>query len=167
MLKIIKRLSELDIGSLTKVYFQSSEEAGKRDYPGLPANMQLLYAEQDFYNFLDLYFSQPDPIYAVWEIAGQHKAALRLEEYGDGLLITALETAPEARGKGYAKQLLCDLVRWVKCNKSKDLYAHISKDNFASIAVHEACGFHRIDEPAIYLDGALHPESATYYYPIK
>lgn len=164
MLKIIERLSELDIRQLMEVYIESNTRAGKREYAFEPKNLQILYAEQDFYNYLTLYFSAQDSIYAVWEHQGRYVSALRLERCCDGLLITALETAPEARQKGYAKTLVRAVKDWIAQNRPQNLYAHIDRNNHASVCVHETCGFERISQHAEYLDGSVHPESDTYCY---
>ena len=44
------------------------------------------------------------------------------------------------------------------------VYSHISRDNAPSIAAHTACGFQKILDHAIYLDGSVHPDADTYVY---
>jgi len=76
--------------------------------------------------------------------SGRYVSALRLEPYRDGLLLEALETAPEQRRKGFAAAL----IRAVQCfleGKTK-LYSHVDKRNLSSLKVHEKCGFRIVSE---------------------
>ena len=162
MLKIIRSLKELNIAQLMAVYIQSNIENGACDYPQLPSNMQLLQAEQDFYAYLKLFFNDNDALCAVWETQGAYKAILRLERHCDGLLLAGLETAPEARGQGYAKALVNAVIEYL-CKQGKfKLYSHVDKNNKASLAVHRACGFTRILAHAVYADGSVLHSACTF-----
>lgn len=167
MLKIFNRLADVDIRQLMDVYAESIRIAGERDYPDKSENLQILFAEQDLFHYLQRYYNSQGIILAVWELEGRYAAVLRLERYSDGYLITALETRLEARGRGFAKALLLNTREWIKGNNPSNLYAHIDRGNLASIAVHRYCGFERMDITAIYLDGTVHPESDTYCYRMK
>lgn len=162
MLEIFRSADELSIGQLARVYVQSNRIHGKKHYPDKPENLQLLYAEQDFYGYLDDYFQEQDAVYAVWTAEGRYKAALRLVPHMDGYLIVGLETLPDERQKGYAKKLIGASLRWLKKQGCCCVYAHIANDNTASIAAHKACGFSVLTAHAVYLDGSIHPESCTY-----
>ena len=157
MLKLFKSAAQLDFRKLMDVYEETNCLAGERDYPNASKNLQVLFAEQDFYAFLELFFQDPAAIYAVWVEEGLYKAALRLEQYLEGKLITALETHLEARQRGYATQLIENL----KLCVAEPLYSHVEKSNAPSLAVHEKCGFIIQEDKAIFLDGSTHLDYYT------
>lgn len=162
MLIVIEKLNDLDIGQLMRVCEESNRLIGRREYGSLPENLQILYAEQDFYAYLQLFFEEKDARYAVWAPEGAYKAVLRIERYRDGVIVTGLETALEDRRKGYATMLLRSVVEWVKKMGQNKLYSHIEKTHLPSIRLHRNIGFCKISDTAIYIDGSFHLESATY-----
>lgn len=167
MLIVVRSMRDLLVGQIMAVYEQSNLEQGRRRWPNEPEGRQLALAEQDFFDYLrQCFFTLPGAVVCVWQVDGRYASALRLEPWKDGLLLTGLETAPSQRGKGYA----CALIRAVQANLSKrgevKLYCHISKENAASIAVHEKCGFRRIHDYAVYLDGSVDTRSVTYKWEI-
>ena len=118
----------------------------------------ILEAEQDFYAYLrDVFFQTKDVKYYVLEDNGQYLSAFRIEPYQDGYLLEALETAPKHRRKGYAKQLLSEVLPKI----SLPVYSHIHKQNQASLAVHRLCGFQIILDFAQYIDGTNKQDSYT------
>lgn len=160
MLKIAEKLNELDFGQLMAVYEEGNLENGAEFWPELPRGQQILRAEQDFYQYLrECFFTTEGAIYALWEIDGKYVSALRLEPYQDGLLLEALETAPEHRHKGYASKLIRAVLEQVTNQK---VYSHVSKRNAASLRTHEKCGFNRILEHAVYADGSVLTSSCTF-----
>lgn len=150
-------LYNIDFASLTQVYAQTLENAGRN---------HLLREEQDFYQYLrDVFFETDEAFYAVWQEAGQYVSALRIEPYKDGYLLAGLETCPQQRGKGYAKALVCAVIDSLKVKrKSLKIYAHILKGNLASIHIHKECGFERISDLAAYIDGSVSSNAYTYRY---
>lgn len=162
MLLIAKSLRELSFGALMEVYIEGNRENGEENWPQLEENEQLLRAEQDFYQYLkQVFFPVTGAVYAVWEEKGKYISALRLEPYKDGLLLEALETAPEMRRKGYAEKLLRAVQ--ARCGDTK-IYSHVGKWNDASLRVHEKCGFRRVLEYAVYIDGSVNSRSCTMVY---
>lgn len=162
MLTVAKSLRELDFGALMAVYVEGNRENGEDFYPHLSAEEQRLQAEQDFYAYLaDCFFPAAGAAYYIWSEGGRYVSALRLEPYQDGLLLEALETCPEFRGRGYAKQLIRAVLETAEFEK---IYVHISRRNTPSIAVHTACGFRKILDHAVYADGSLLRSSDTYLY---
>ena len=97
-------------------------------------------------------------MYAVWEENGQYISAVRFEPYRDGILLEALETAPEHRGKGYAAKLVCAALLQLQLQK---VYSHVSKKNTASLALHERCGFVKVLDYAAYIDGSVNRNAVT------
>ena len=65
----------------------------------------------------------PGACYAVLEEGGAYRSAVRWEPYADGVLISALETVPEMRRKGYGEQLLREVLR----RTDRKVYSHIAK----------------------------------------
>lgn len=158
MLILAHSLRELRFGALMGVYLQGNQEKAERDYPEEPAGAGLRLAEEDFYRYLrECFFRTPGAAYAVWEEGGSYVSALRLEPYRDGVLVNALETAPQQRRKGYASRLL----EAVLGTLNGPVYSHVAKRNLPSLALHERLGFRRIQETALYLDGSLDHRACT------
>ena len=157
MLHIIKNFRQLDFRKLMDIYAQSNLENARERYPELPDGLAVLQAEQDFYDYLrDVFFKTQGAYYALWEDQGRYVSALRLEPYKDGVLLEALETAPDSRGRGYAQSL----VKAVLPLENK-IYSHVGKKNNPSLAVHEKCGFQRISQRAVYIDGSVNDKCCT------
>lgn len=161
MLKIIRSLSKLDFRQLMDVYLEGNEMCGRSRYQRYSRNLQLLYAEQDFYTYLRDFFRIPNAFYAVWIDGMRYVSALRLEEYADGLLLTALETMPSERKKGYATHLISAVLDYLGRDGNYRVYSHVKKDNTASVSIHLSCGFQIIADEAVYLDGTCRTDSYT------
>ena len=162
MLLIAKTLRTLDFGKLMAVYAESNRENGEEFYPDLPAGQQILRAEQDFYAYLQTgFFTQPGDRYCIWEENGKYICALRLQRYQDGLLLEALETHPEFRGRGCAQRLIRAALENAEADR---VYVHISRRNAPSIAAHAKCGFRKILDYSVYADGSVNRHHDTYLY---
>ncbi len=160
MLKIVEKFGQLDFRQLMDVYIEGNEENGACRYPNLPENQRLLEAEQDFCQYLrECFFPTEGAFYALWVVEGRYVSALRLEPYQDGLLLEALETAPEHRQMGYAKALVQAVLSHVGEQK---IYSHVHKRNTPSLRTHESCGFRRILDHAVYADGSVLTKSCTF-----
>ena len=160
MIFIAQKLNELNFGQLMAVYEEGNRENGGEFWPELSQGQQLLQAEQDFYQYLrECFFQTPGALYALWVVGGKYVSALRLEPYQDGLLLAALETAPDQRKKGYAAALIQAVLEQ---EKDRKIYSHVSKRNTPSLRTHERCGFHRILELAVYADGSVKTNSCTF-----
>ena len=146
MLHMARSLGELNFSQLMEVYIEGTRG--------------LLQAEQDFYQYLrEVFFVTPGAVYAIWQENGRYVSALRLEPYKDGLLLAALETAPEHRRKGYAEALIHSILP----GRGK-VYSHVHKRNKPSLRIHEKCGFQRVSETAAYLDGSVNDRCCTLCY---
>ena len=160
MLYLAHSLSQLHFGSLMTVYGESNRENGREFWPEEPEMRQIQLAEEDFYRYLSqVFFQTRGAVYAVWEENGRYVSALRLEPYRDGLLLEALETAPEQRRKGYAAALIRAVQGYLE-GKTK-LYSHVDKRNLPSLKVHETCGFRRVADFAVYVDGSVNQKMDT------
>lgn len=162
MLTVVRSLRHLRFSDLMTVYAEGNRENGEEFYHHLPPEEQILQAEQDFYAYLsDCFFRTAGAAYYIWSKNGRYVSALRLEPYQDGLLLEALETHPDYRGRGYAKALILAALAETECEK---IYVHISRRNVPSIVAHTACGFQKILDHAVYADGSVNHYTDTYLY---
>ena len=162
MLLLIDKLSELRFLDLMDVYRGSNIQNGSKRYPNESHEIQLINAENDFYCYLkSVFFHQPDSLYAIWEAGGHYQAALRLEPYSDGTLLCALETAPGARRQGFAVALIQAVLTYLREANTEKVYSHVAKNNLASIAVHQKCGFQILKNYAVYSDGSVFHNTIT------
>ena len=161
MLKLINSRRELKFSQLMEVYLEGNLENGAEYYPALSKQEQLIHAEQDFYAYLAEFFRTAGAFYAVWEENGRYLSALRMEPYRDGLLLEALETVLDYRRQGYGKKLILAALEALSRENSVAVYSHVDKQNYPSLAIHAACGFSRISENAVYIDGSVTERSCT------
>ena len=162
MLKLATKMEQLKFSCLMEVYVEGNLENGALFHPEASEQLQLMQAEQSFYAYLtQSFFRTPGAVYAIWEEQGKYISALRLEPYEDGLLLEALETAPAYRRKGYAEKL----IRSVQERFPQKIYSHVSKQNRASLKVHQKCGFRQVLDYAKYIDGSVERTAVTLCYP--
>ena len=157
MLLIAKRLEELDFSALMDIYVEGNLEKAEEYGDG-----GLLRAEREFYDYLrEDFFRQKDAFYALWKVQGRYVSAMRLEPHGDGWLLEALETAPDHRRKGYAKELMHAVLDEMG---HVIVYSHVSRRNEASLRTHYACGFQKHLDHVVYLDGSVTNRAVTLRY---
>ncbi|MBE6924152.1 MAG: GNAT family N-acetyltransferase [Ruminococcaceae bacterium] len=145
MLIIAGSLRELDFEQLAQVYDYERNDAA------------------EFYDYLSqCFFTVKGSVYCLWQVEGHYRSALRLEPYQDGLLLTGLETAPQWRRRGYAKGLMGAVLQWLGGDSHRKIYSHIRFDNKPSLAVHQRCGFRRIMDYAVLLDGTVSSQIGTF-----
>ena len=162
MLYLATKLHQLNFSKLMAVYEEGNRENGALLCPEASENLQILRSEQAFYQYLsESFFTTTGAVYAIWEENGAYISALRLEPYEDGLLLEALETAPAHRQKGYAASLICSVQEAYPVK----IYSHVSKQNKASLGVHEKCGFRIVADCAKYIDGSVARNAYTLCYP--
>lgn len=167
MLKVIHSTRQLKFGQLMRVHEQSNQEKGTLDYPELSSHEQLILVEQEIYAYLYETFFAEKGFYCVWEVDDTYMSALRLEPYKDGLLLTALETLPEARNMGYGKALIGSVLEYLKQQGDFAVYSHVHKNNKASLAVQKACGFECNLNYAVLLDGSVSQKMCTLCFRTK
>lgn len=112
------------------------------------------------------FFCQPGAALYLWLDGDEAASALRVEPWKDGTLVTALQTAPGQRNRGYASILLSAVLKELGQQGRGRVYAHIRHSNVPSIRVHEKCGFCRIADTARLLDGTVTSRLGTYEYEI-
>lgn len=138
MVRIIRSLKDLNVRQLMDLYGAT---------------------EQDFYTSLIDFYSEHDAYYAVLLVDGRYLSAVRVELYRDGWIVAGLQTAHNERNKGYAKRLLTGVLQQMP--KGCKVYSHVDKRNAPSFAVHVACGFEKILDHAVYLDGSVSTNALT------
>ena len=104
-------------------------------------------------------FSVPGSLYAVLEEDGSWVSALRLAPVEGGWYLEALETDPEQRRRGYAAGLIEAVQTYL--GEGGKLYSHVDKRNLPSLKTHEKCGFRRIADVAVYVDGSVNRKACT------
>ena len=158
-------LKELNFGKLMDLYAEGNLKKAREEFSADDLNLGILKAEQDFYLYLkDVFFTVDNALYCVWEEKGKYLSALRLEPYREGLLMEALETHPDYRQMGYAKRLILEVLASLKNTGITAVYAHVHKKNVASLQTHIACGFQRVSEQAVYIDGSVNSFCCTMRY---
>ena len=156
------KMNQLCVGKLVDGYASSICEDAEKKYPYLSETEKRLQAEQDFYTYLQDFFTFPAACYFVLQDGDEYVSALRLEQYKDGCLLSALETKPNCRKRGYGKSLVHQVL--AQLPEETVVYTHIKKKNEASIAVHTSCGFYTITDCATLLDGTVSREYLTMLY---
>lgn len=162
MLTTYSSMHGLPFTKLMEIYQEGNRENGAILAPFDTEARQLQLAEQDFYEYLwGTFFKIPGALYAIWWENGKAVSALRLEPYRDGLLLEALETVPQERGKGYAVSLIQAVQEQLTQQGAVCLYSHVSKRNQPSLRVHARCGFQIISDCAVYVDGSVNSQAYT------
>ena len=165
MLITVNRLEKLSFGALMEIYLEANREHGMELAPEEPEDRQIQLSEQDFYAYLhDGFFTQKGAMYCIWEENGRYISALRLEPFRDGLLLEALETAPEQRRRGYAVRLIQAVQKMLEEQGSVRIYSHVDKKNAASLKTHARCGFEVYLDYAAYIDGNVNRRACTLRY---
>lgn len=152
MLRCFYRARELNFEKLCAVYRETCEQLAE------DKSLSLHQAEVDFEDYIrEEFFRLTGAFYAIWEENGLYLSALRMEPHRDGFLLTSLETAPDHRRKGYGEKLVSAVIDYV----NKPVYAHVHRNNKASFALHTKCGFERILDYAVFLDGTVSQDAWT------
>lgn len=165
MLLLLTKPVDIRFQELMAVYGESNAENAAEFYPHEEKGIALNRVEAEFYQYLrEVFFPVDGAVYALWEENGEYRSALRLEPYRDGLLIEGLETHPDYRKMGYGKKLIQSVQCALRDQGPVVLYSHIGKRNIASVKTHLACGFQRISEQAVYIDGSVTDRACTMRY---
>ncbi len=161
MFQICNNISCVDVGKLKYLYRYRIAESQRNNYPRLNDSERILQAEQDFYYDIRAFLEIEGASLALWCDGDIYISGLRVEEYQNGFLLTNLETDPDYRNKGYATKLILSLMKHIEGPDCKYLYSHIEKRNFASLSVHQKCGFEILYDYASFVDGSISNNSYT------
>ena len=148
MVRFIHAFPQLEFDKLLQVYSLNGQQDDLWDH------VLRSKAEDVYHCFYDL-FTQKGAFAAVETAGEQYRAVLRAMPYRDGWLIAGLETAPELRNKGFAKTLVGETIKYIFSTGDRKVYSHVKKNNYASLKVHEACGFIKVNDTAVLLDGSV------------
>lgn len=164
MLVDIKRFSDIDTTALIAVYSQTIHQNAYKFHRNHADHERSILAEEQFIDDLRDFFQLPNAKVFLWQIDDRCVSALRSEPYLNGVLITHLETAPDMRGRGYAKKLLASVIQYLQKLGVRKIYSHVGKQNAPSIAVHRSNGFYVQKDCATLLDGTVSQNFYTLQY---
>lgn len=163
MLQLHRKAGSLKYSQLMQVYLEDHQLAAHRQYGHLPLFQAVGRVELDFYAYLtDVFFRSEDAFLALWVSDDIYCAALRIEPYLDGFLLTGLSTHPSCRRLGYGTLLLKTVLD--QMSPGCKIYSHVERSNIAAIRLHEKCGFISIRENARMLDGSVLHNFRTFLY---
>lgn len=135
MLKHITQVEPWVVQGQMELYRESMAQLARRFES--PQAMEQAYGE-----FLKEFVTHPNQMVLVEEVDGVWVSGLRCVECAPGVwFLEALETAPQARGKGWAKQLITHTQQQLTQLGAHELFSLIDPENTPSIATHVACGF--------------------------
>lgn len=138
-----------------EIYREGNVENARWRNPGLEDLTEAIKAEEEsFVAFLRTFLEKDENSYYVLAVEGAWVSALRLTKIRDFYYLEALETAEAHRKKGYAAQLIREVVKLLKTRGKVILRDNVSKRNLPSLATHRNCGFEIETEKGInYLSG--------------
>ena len=142
MLHIAKSIDDLDIEKLMLLYSGDDE--------------LLRYLQ-------DTFFDGGASCYVILDDGVRYLSALRLEPYKDGLLLSGFQTHPDFRNRGYGTMLLERVVKLFSVD-GMNIYSHIHNRNGASLKLHSRCGFKKLSDAAVLLDGTVTSQYITMVY---
>ncbi len=135
MLKRITQVEPSVVRDLVELYRESMAQLARRFES--PQAMEQAYGE-----FLKEFVTHDRQMVLVEEVDGVWVSGLRCVESAPGVwYLEAVETAPQARGQGWAKQLLTHTQQRLTGQGARELFSLIDPENTPSIATHVDCGF--------------------------
>ena len=142
MLKEYKSMTQEEMYTLVhEIYIEGCMENAREKYPDATDLTTAIQQEEDsFVCFLQDFFTLPENTYYVLEKDNMPVSAARLSKINDFYYLEALETPPKYRKKGYASELLNEMI-------TRDC---VSKTNTASLAAHKKCRFFIAEENGIH-----------------
>lgn len=168
MLRIAEHLEELRFDELAELYHYDLEVEDVDDRDLEPGEEWLACIKAEFGVYLSArFFSRSERLnnvrsfYALWEVEGKYVSAVRVHVYEQGLLLQALQTREDARGKGYAAALLEAVLAYLAQRGHFKVYAHVRDWKTQVTKLLEAHGFRRILDYAVRKDPCEWP---PYYY---
>lgn len=156
MLKRITQVQGQTVRDQMELYRESMAQlAGRFESPQA--------MEQAYGEFLKEFVTHSNQMVLVEEVDGVWVSGLRCVESAPGVwFLEALETAPQARGKGWAKQLMKHTQQLLTGQGAGELFSLVSPRNTPSIATHVACGFVATDRQPINGWGEEEPGMIVY-----
>ncbi|OUN99055.1 hypothetical protein B5F98_03220 [Pseudoflavonifractor sp. An44] len=156
MLKRVTQVEPETVRRLVDLYRESMDQLARHFES--PQAMEQAYEE-----FLKEFVTHHRQMVLVEEVDGVWVSALRCVESAPGVwFLEALETAPQARGKGWAKQLIKHTQELLTGQGAGELFSLVSPRNAPSIATHVARGFVATDRQPINGWGEEEPGMIVY-----
>ncbi len=140
---IFHSFDAVDGGQFLDVYRGSSDENCVSFYPELEKAEALREYEKGYLDFMRNSFFNEGGTLLILSEGGRYVSALRLIEEVEGkYYLEALETDPNYRKRGCAKELLFRLQKYLKEQSGRyTLTSHVEKTNTASLNAHFAADF--------------------------
>ena len=140
---IFHSFDAVDGGQFFDVYRGSSDENCVSFYPELEKAEALREYEKGYLDFMRNSFFNEGGTLLILSEGGRYVSALRLIEEAEGkYYLEALETDPDYRKRGCAKELLFRLQKYLKEQSGRyTLTSHVEKTNTASLNTHFTVGF--------------------------
>lgn len=156
MLKRVTQVEPWTASGLVALYRESMDQLA-RNFES-PQAMEQAYEE-----FLKDFVAHDRQMVLVEEAEGAWVSGLRCVECAPGVwYLEALETAPQARGKGWARQLMEHTQQLLTGEGAKELFSLIDPENTPSIATHVGCGFVATDRQPVNGWGETEPGMVLY-----
>jgi diamine N-acetyltransferase len=105
--------------------------------------------------------------YFLVKSAGNSAGYLAVQLQEDKLFISKLYLLKEARGKGYAYQIMQKMVELAKNEKKRSLELTVNKHNEPSIAFYEKYGFIRTEAIISPIGGGFVMDDYIYQFPVE
>ena len=160
MLIFANSFEKLDFSALMEVYAEGNEENGSYFWPEEAPTRQMELAQDEFRSYLlGGFFGTAKGTYYIWTEDGRYVSALRLEQHPEGMLMEALETRPDYRKRGHAKQLIKAVAALLPAGTR--IYSHVNKKNIPSLVTHQSCGFLKALDYSVCSDGSVCDREVT------
>ena len=123
MLKEYKSMTQEEMYTLVhEIYIEGCMENAREKYPDATDLTTAIQQEEDsFVCFLQDFFTLPENTYYVLEKDNMPVSAARLSKINDFYYLEALETPPKYRKKGYASELLNEMITHLHQEGSVDI----------------------------------------------
>ena len=170
MLKEYKSMTQKEMYTLVhEIYIEGcTENARENNLDAADLTAAIRQEEASFVRFLQDFFASPDNTYYVLEKDGAPVSAARLTYCEGFYYLEALETPPKYRKRGYASQLLKEIIAYLHKQGPVDIRDCVNKTNAASLATHRQCGFVLAEENGIYYpSGTVNPKTYGMRYTIR
>lgn len=144
MLLCFQSMTDLDHTRLMHIYRESNLGNIPYFFPDCKDTAEgLQKVEERFRSFLNAdFWGKPENTYYIWENDGEWVSALRLTGLADFYWVEGLETAPDARRRGYAVQLYRAIFDRLKAREgSAHVRCAVGYGNEASLKTHASAGF--------------------------
>lgn len=148
------------------VYKESAKINAPKWYPSLPFEAAVEKYESGYWDFMqDSFWDEKGILLVVSSGSHYMSAVVAYQKANNSFLIEALETAPNERGKGYGKNALKEMLKFlVSSYPDATVYSFTGKQNIPSQRTHESVGMTRIHDYWQDSSGAIDNTQITYVF---